>query len=173
MPARSGNKGSQPGRKNNVTLLVTNDKVDIPEMPKAEEWIRPIIAAASVSGLLDEDYEWHPAVAAWWKDIWTSPMASEFVDSDIHGLYLGCYYLHESLNPINKMSDRIAASKQFDSVVKNFGLTPSARESLKWQVAQGTAAQSRTDSLRSAARPTPGNPAQVEKKTQDLYRRNG
>lgn len=196
---RKADGPSKKGSKATVTLLKAPDKteIDIPPMPPAEDWIAPPRsvttrgkrdqALVEKEGIMDNGFvdpydedlpapEWSPAVVKWWEDIWTSPMASEFVKADYHGLYLGCYYLHESLNPFYKLSDRVSASKAFEATLKNFGLTPSAREGLRWQIAQGTAAQNRTNSLRnsvSSGSPTPVNPAQVEKSTQDMYRRNG
>ena len=61
---------------------------------------------------------------------------------------MGCVYLQESLNPYLKVADRIKNAQAWEKVVKDFGLQPSARESLRWQVAQGTQAQNRTDQIR-------------------------
>ena len=187
-PRKAGG-GSRQGAKAAVTIL-TADSIDesmIPPMPDPEKWI-PVPGTGgqtrskedemsmALHGAKDPDpdeyvAEWAPAVVDWWNDIWTSPMASEFVDSDIHGLYMACYYMHESLNPFYRLSDRLAASKMFEQTVKNYGLTPSARETLRWQVAQGTAAQTRTNNLRKAA-----SSGQMKKEPggdQDLYSRHG
>lgn len=194
---RKADGPSKKGAKATVTLLTAPkaEEIDIPPMPPAEDWIavpRPVTHRKKkdqkvmeregfegngfVPPDLEElpDPEWSPAVVKWWNDIWSSPMASEFVKADFHGLYLGCYYLHESLNPFYKLSDRISSAKAFEATLKNFGLTPSARESLRWQVAQGTAAQNRTNQLRnSASGGIEGATAYSTSKTQDLYRRNG
>src|SRR3990172_6247841 len=31
---------------------------------------------------------WHAMTAAWWDDVWRSPMAPEFLQADVHGLYV-------------------------------------------------------------------------------------
>ena len=31
---------------------------------------------------------WNAMTRAWWKEIWSSPMAAEYEDSDIHGLWI-------------------------------------------------------------------------------------
>ena len=31
---------------------------------------------------------WHPDTLAWWKDVWASPMATEYLRADVHGLVL-------------------------------------------------------------------------------------
>lgn len=61
--------------------------------------------------------------------------------------------------------------KSFEKVQTQYGLTPQARNALKWQVAQGESAQKRTDNLRNSQ-----NAAKVtssdRKNVVDLYSRN-
>lgn len=170
---RKADGPSKKGAKATVTLLTlpNQDEVVIPDMPDPNDFISlpgvqgnlaPYAEAAldeagvdtAPVDLLEEpefDVDWNPAVKRWWHDIWSSPMSSEFVKADIHGLYMACYYMHESLNPFYKLSDRLAAGRAWENQVKNYGLNPSARESLRWQVAQGTMAQQRTNQVREAA----------------------
>lgn len=160
-PRKAGGP-SKKGSKAAVTLLTEpdQDELNIPPMPPTHDWLPPIPDEQRAGfNPLDPDpfYEnkagevyppWNPAVVRWWRDIWSSPMSSEFVNSDIHGLYIGCYLLHEALNPEYKLADRLASLKSFEATLKNYGLTPSARETLRWQIAQGTNAQRRTDAIR-------------------------
>lgn len=187
-PRKAGGP-SRKGAKAAVTILTAQDvsEIEIPPMPDPAKWI-PIPgqsgakrnkedqAIVDYHGIEDpsvDNYtpEWAPAVVDWWNDIWSSPMAKEFVDSDIHGLYLACYYLHESINPFYRLTDRLSAAKMFEQTVKNYGLTPSARETLRWQVAQGTAAQNRTNHLRQAASAGTKKTADSDS-VQDLYGRH-
>lgn len=189
---RKADGASKKGSKATVTLLsaVDPDEVVIPPMPPAEDWIRhpsmqmntrghndtAVLKAGGVPtepDTFDSDEmipEWAPAVVRWWNDIWTSPMSSEFVKSDIHGLYFGCYFFHESLNPFYKIGDRNAAYKSFENIVKSYGLSPSARESLRWNIAQGSAAQKRTDQIRASA--SAGARKETAQNVQDLYNRH-
>lgn len=166
---RNADGQSKSAKKPNFRQLVESEITEIPPMPNPHNWInmpsfQSMKRKKEDQALLesegidpdaepefdDDDIDWAQPVKDWWVDIWSSPMANEFVDSDIHGLYLACYYFNESLNAFYKPGDRIAWAKQFENSIKNYGLTPSARESLRWQVAQGTAAQSRTNQLRAA-----------------------
>lgn len=173
-PRKAGGP-SKKGSKSRVTLLTSDVELEVPPLPDPNDWIAPphfvetpkeeekaVIRMdtpdADIEAMWPDDpalddieVEWCGAVVKWWHDIWSSPMAGEFVHSDIHSLYLACYYLHESLNAYYRPSDRLAFGKQFQATIKDFGLTPSARESLRWQVAQGTMAQQRTDQVRAAA----------------------
>lgn len=160
-PARKAGGPSKKGSKSRVTVLRAVDGVEVPPLPDARDWIAPPHPVVGVEelgveavwpddeSLVGVEVDWCEAVKAWWGDIWSSPMSGEFVSSDIHSLYLACYYLHESLNAFYRPSDRLAFGRQFQATIKDFGLTPSARESLRWQVAQGTVAQQRTDKARA------------------------
>lgn len=192
---RKADGASKKGAKATVTLLKTpgEGEVEIPPMPPAEDYIgvprlqtnqrgwndEKTMRAAGIDPDQDDDYfdeeemqpDWNPAVVKWWESIWTSPMASEFVDSDIHGLYMGCVFLHESLNPFYKLGDRTAAFGKFEGIQKAYGLTPSARESLRWTISQGQAAQKRTDQIRGAV--SAGSRQPTKNSVADMYKRHG
>lgn len=169
--ARGGPRKADGPSKRKVmqTVLVNRDDADIPPMPDPYEYL-PLPPDA------DEDdplFDWAEPVKKWWEDIWTSPMSSEFVNSDIHGLYVACVYLHESLNPYYKLADRLKAGSAWEATIKNYGLTPTARESLRWAVSQGEQAQNRTNQLRSQASQNPPASRQERDEIDDLYAEHG
>lgn len=160
---RKNADGPSKKGKGGVTELNPDHDIEVPPMPDAEDWLGIPGIQTNTKGYNDQAVidqsgfdpselkpEWKQPVKDWWVSIWQSPMASEFVDSDIHGLYMACYYLQESLNPFYKSTDRASWSKQWENAIKNYGLTPSARESLRWNISQGTAAQRRTDQIRQS-----------------------
>ncbi|WIC89623.1 terminase small subunit [Rhodococcus phage Apiary] len=123
--------------------LVVNHEV--PPMPPAADWL------VAPMGIDDTDHptEWSQAVKDWWEDIWSSPMSNEYHDADVHGLYLACFYLQQTLNPYLKMSDRLNASKSYENAVKNFGLTPLSRRSLQWEIERADQAQAQGQKRRA------------------------
>ena len=73
--------------------------------------------------------DWQPMTRAWWKDTWHSPMAAEFLQSDIHGLFL----LAELIDRFwEKPSVALAAEIRQERLA--FGLTPIDRRRLQWEV---------------------------------------
>ncbi len=105
------NKASTASR-----LLLDVPKVRAPQLPKGREW--------------------HPLTVAWWRDVWHSPMASEFLDSDKHGLYIladlvDCYWN----NPSQSLAAEIRLQRQC------YGLTPIDRRRLQWEVHFGADAK--------------------------------
>lgn len=76
---------------------------------------------------------WHPMTREWWKDIWASPMASEFLDADQHALFrlavmVNDYWEAESASARKELAGEIRLQSQA------FGLTPIDRRRLQWEV---------------------------------------
>ena len=74
---------------------------------------------------------WHPMTRAWWKDVWHSPMAAEYVRADEHALFRlavlidGFWY-----QPTQQLASEIRLQQQA------FGLTPIDRRRLEWSIVQ-------------------------------------
>lgn len=133
-------------------VLHAVENPDIPPLPPAGDWLGGIEDSTTPDEAPPR--EWPTPVARWWEDIWSSPMSSEFTDSDIHGLYLACFYMAQVLNPWLKMSDRISASKAYETQVRNFGLNPMSRRTLQWEIERTEEAQAKGAKRR--ARTAPG-----------------
>jgi hypothetical protein len=73
---------------------------------------------------------WHPLVLSWWRDVWASPMAHEYVEADKHGLFI-LANLHEDYWRTGERE--IAAEIRLQE--QRFGLSPIDRRRLQWQVA--------------------------------------
>lgn len=137
--------GLRPDQRKQVKQLEEIENPEVPPMPDPDQWIPTPGGEDDPAPAAD----WYEPVKAWWDDIWSSPMSSEFVESDIHGLYMACVYMHEGLNPYYKVSDRLKMMQAFEKTIKDYGLTPTAREALRWQISQGTQAQNRTNQIRA------------------------
>ncbi|MEQ8834285.1 MAG: hypothetical protein RIB67_07545 [Miltoncostaeaceae bacterium] len=95
---------------------------------------RPIKAPPLPAG---DDHEWHPLTLAWWKDIWTSPMAPEFLAADVHGLYMLAMLVDRFWRGDAKVAGEIRLQRQC------FGLTPIDRRRLQWEVERVEEAEER------------------------------
>lgn len=82
--------------------------------------------------------EWHDMTRRWWRSVWRSPMADEYLDADTQGLYrlaeLVDKFWHE---PSAGMAAEIRLQQQ------SFGLTPLDRRRLEWTVEQAEGAKDR------------------------------
>lgn len=104
---------------------------------------------------LPHDREWHALTLAWWRDVWRSPMADEYLRSDEHGLTMLAVLVNAYwLEPSTKLLSEIRLQGGL------FGLTPIDRRRLQWEVSRAETAERR----RAPATPRPaagGDPRAV------------
>ncbi len=75
--------------------------------------------------------DWDKMTRQWWGKIWKSPMAAEYLDSDIDGLLILAVLVDKFWkNPTKAMAAEIRLQGQ------NYGITPLDRRRLEWQVIQ-------------------------------------
>lgn len=99
---------------------------------------------------LPEGREWHAQTLAWWADVWASPMAPEFDDSDQHGLFLLAVLVDAFWeSPSQVLAAEIRLQRQC------YGLTPIDRRRLQWEIDRGDSAAAKTHKRRAAAAPKP------------------
>jgi len=76
---------------------------------------------------------------AWWRAVWRSPMADEYLDADVHALYrLAVLVDMFWAKPSKELAAEIRLQQQC------FGLTPIDRRRLQWEVDRGEQAETRT-----------------------------
>ena len=73
-------------------------------------------------------YPWHPETRDYWKLVWASPMATEYVPADVPGL-VGVFKLIDRFN-YGDLS--LAAEIRLQRVC--YGLTPIDRRRLQWEI---------------------------------------
>ena len=99
-----------------------------------------------VPKLAERDHEWHPLTLAWWRDIWRSPMANEFLKSDTHGLFM----LAETVDRFWRKPS-IALQAEIRQQRQCYGLTPLDRRRLEWSIEQAEARKRKPQRKREAA----------------------
>jgi hypothetical protein len=135
--ARAGPEGAMPAlpkrnpaRRNrsstHATLSIEPHDVKVPELPPA------------VDG-------WHPMTVAWWADVWASPMAPEYHESDRHGLFLLAALVDSFWrSPTQALAAEIRLQRQ------SYGLTPLDRRRLQWEIERTDEAQDKGAKRRAA-----------------------
>lgn len=95
---------------------------------------------------------WHPRVTEWWGTVWRSPMAKEWMASDVSGVLVRAAELWQDFWMANEASMRERLSKALSSLETELGLTPIARRRLQWEVEKGEQASDRTARRRQSKR---------------------
>lgn len=103
--------------------------------------------SADVPDLPERDGDaWHVRVTEWWADVWTSPMASEYLTADRHRLRA----IAELWQIFWKKIDSGENPKEIATEIRlqevSFGLTPMDRRRLQWEVERGESAATKTRS---------------------------
>lgn len=79
---------------------------------------------------------WHDRTKAWWKEVWDSPMAPEFLRADTDGLLMLAALIDQFWhNPSSKLASEIRLQRQC------YGLTPIDRRRLQWEIVRAEQAE--------------------------------
>lgn len=108
---------SQRARRNKAS---TNARFETDELP---------IGEAPDLGEHPEGEHWHPRTLQFWRDVWESPMAPEFLRADTGGLFVLATLVDQFWK---KPSPYLAA--EIRQSRKDFGLTPMDRRRLQWEI---------------------------------------
>lgn len=73
---------------------------------------------------------WRARTKAWWREIWSSPMATQWLDADREQLYMALELVEQFWR---KPSAGIL--RELRAVLAAFGLDPIARRRLDWRIA--------------------------------------
>lgn len=124
MPGRTPKDPSLLARRNKVTTKATLSLVTDVEAPALPDRI-------------DEEGQpvtWHQMAVDFWDEVWTSPMAAEYLDADVPGLFIlaaltDAYWKGLEAGRVGK---ELAAEIRLQRI--DYGLTPIARRRLQWEV---------------------------------------
>jgi len=92
---------------------------------------------------------WHQQTAAWWRDVWSAPMSSEWHSSDLHNLYV-CALLFDDMWRAVTPTARTKAASEFRLQRASLGLTPYDRRRLEWTIETADDAKSKGAKRRAA-----------------------
>lgn len=110
--------------------------------------------AAIVAPELPGDFGWHSLTLEWWRDVWASPMAPEYDESDRHGLFMLAMVVNDFWIAESPTSRKEAAA-EIRLQSQRFGLSPMDRRRLQWEIERTDEAQAKGDRRRSAGERKP------------------
>lgn len=102
--------------------------------------------------MLPKDVDWHPMVKRWWRDLWKSPMATEYITLDHSGLFRVAM-LHNDFWTADTPKERAEAQVRLEKADGDFGTSPLARRRLEWQIEETDAKQAQGTKRRTADSP--------------------
>lgn len=105
---------------------------------------------------LPRDRDWHKMTRAWWHDVWHSPMATEFLRADMHGLYRVAVLVDRFW--VEGGTTLAAEIRQEQAA---YGLTPIDRRRLQWEVERVESAVRKRQRPAASAAATRGDPREL------------
>lgn len=106
---------------------------------------------------------WNVLTKRWWKDIWSSPMAVEYDESDIHGIYQLAALVNDFWEA-RSARERREASAEIRLAGQRFGISPLDRRRLQWEISRGE--QAEAERRKRQARDKAAEQAQAQPPTQ-------
>lgn len=125
-----------------------DDPVEVPELPTLHR---------EVDGQMVET-PWHPMALDFWDEVWTSPMAPQYLDADVPGLVILATLTHSYWLGVaqGRMSKDLAGEIRLQRV--DYGLTPIARRRLQWEIERAEDAADKGARRRRTKQPEPDAP---------------
>ena len=144
VPKPAGSRARRNKTSTNAILRAPSEgEITIPELPERDP----------------EDGVWHFMTRAWWNDVWSSPMAPEFDDSDIHGLYM-LAQLEDDFWKAKSPSLRRDVAAEIRLQAIRFGLSPIDRRRLQWEIEKTEEARDKGRRRRARAADGSGEPGE-------------
>lgn len=135
-----------------LELLVAAER-QIPDLPP-----HPPKYVGEGEDSYEVDVDWHLQTEAWWNECWTSPMASEWDDSDRHNMFV-LALLYDDIWRAVTARERKEAMSEFRLQRQDLGLSPYSRRRLEWTIETAEEAKARGDKRRGNGS-TPATPQQ-------------
>lgn len=82
---------------------------------------------------LPDGFVWHSLTQKWWSALWRSPMAPEYLDMDLHGLYRVAM-LYNDFWMADTPKERAEIQVRLEKADAEYGTNPLARRRLEWQI---------------------------------------
>lgn len=86
--------------------------------------------------------KWHRLTRAWWRRVWASPMASEYLETDVDGL-ARLAILVDDFHKATSAKERKELLQEIRLQEARFGLSPVDRSRLQWEIAKSEEAERR------------------------------
>lgn len=103
---------------------------------------------------LPDGFVWHSMTQQWWTDIWSSPMAPEYAESDINGLFRVAM-LYNDFWLAESYKERAEIQVRLEKADADYGTNPMARRRLEWQVEATEDSKAKGQKRRVATQPEP------------------
>ncbi|NUO57324.1 MAG: hypothetical protein HOV78_11710 [Hamadaea sp.] len=132
------------GRKAELIAALTAHQSPVPSLPEHPGRYDETTGTVRPS-------DWHDQTVSWWNDVWRSPMAMEWDDSDVHNLHV-LALLYDDIWTARGSKARREALTEYRQQRADLGLSPYARRRLEWTIETAEDAKARGEKRRTSGR---------------------
>lgn len=116
---------------------------------------------AEIPDLPIREAGWHQLTRDWWNDVWSSPMSSEWDESDVHNVLIAAA-VYDDMWTAETAKERKDAAAEYRLQRVDLGLSPYSRRRLEWTIESADEAKERGRQRRERRGPAPQPSADAE-----------
>lgn len=107
------------------------------------------------------DVEWLPITRKWWRELWASGMAPEYLEVHRYGLYRVAMLFNRFFDPDTELKQQLEIQVRLEKAEADYGINPMALRRLEWQIEETEDKQARGTQRRATQAPAPKTSAPV------------
>ncbi len=90
-----------------------------------------------------EGVEWQPITRKWWRELWASGMAPEYLDVHRYGLFRVAMLFNQFFHPDTELKQQLEIQVRLEKAEADYGINPMALRRLEWQIEETEDKQAR------------------------------
>lgn len=108
------------------------------------------------------DVEWLPITRKWWRELWMSGMAPEYLEVHRYGLFRVAMLFNKFFDPDTELKQQLEIQVRLEKAEADYGINPMALRRLEWQIEETQDKQAKGTQRRATqAPPAPTTAAPV------------
>lgn len=100
-----------------------------------------------------EGVEWQPITRKWWRELWASGMAPEYLAVHRYGLFRVAMLFNQFFDPDTELKQQLEIQVRLEKAEADYGINPMAMRRLEWQIVETEDKQVASANRRAAQTP--------------------
>lgn len=152
-PAKDPNTRARRNKSTTRRELSSEHNVKAPPLPKLD------------------GVEWQPITRKWWRELWASGMAPEYLAVHRYGLFRVAMLFNQFFDPDTELKQQLEIQVRLEKAEADYGINPMAMRRLEWQIVETTDKQaaSQKRNAASTSESTPATPPPPEGDDPRMY----
>lgn len=79
---------------------------------------------------------WQPITRKWWRELWSSGMAPEYLEVHRYGLFRVAMLFNRFFDPETELKQQLEIQVRLEKAEADYGINPMAMRRLEWQIVE-------------------------------------